>query len=151
MNDRVRRRRGAARRKRRVTTVIVATGSVALVCLSIVVAVSVRGDDEPELGAAARAGQQAAVRGGCVGCHGRSGEGVTGPAWVGLFGSTVTLDDASTVVADRNYLVESIIDPAAKKRAGGWPNMPPDSMIGNADVAAIVDYIEALATPTTQP
>ncbi len=44
-------------------------------------------------------------------CHGPNGEGGTGPAWIGLFGSEVELKDGSVVVADEAYLRRSIVDP----------------------------------------
>ena len=148
MNDRVRRRRAAQRRARLVRSALVALVAVVVVGVVVVIAVSSRGSeaDGPVLSDAARQGQQLAVQRSCVGCHGRDGEGGVGPAWVGLYGSTVTLDDGSTVVADRAYLLESIRDPRAKQVAG-YGKMPVDS-IGDADIAAIVAYIEELASPS---
>jgi cytochrome c oxidase subunit 2 len=98
----------------------------------------------------AKAGKQLAVTHSCVGCHGRNGEGGanhSGPPWVGLSGSTVTLDDGVTVVADEAYLTESIVQPKAKHVAG-WGQMP-EAGVNPSDLAAIIAYIEALATPVT--
>jgi cytochrome c oxidase subunit 2 len=151
MNDRLRQRRDARRRKQRTTRLALAVGTLVVAGVVALVAVLARGggDDGPQLSAAAQAGKDAAVRGGCVGCHGRSGEGVTAPSWIGLYGSTITLDDGTSIVVDDAYLAESILDPAAKKPAGGWPNMPAESTVNAADVQAIITYIEALATPAT--
>ena len=43
---------------------------------------------------------------------------------LGLFGKTVTLSDNKTVVADENYIRESILNPQAKLVQGFGPVMP---------------------------
>jgi cytochrome c oxidase subunit 2 len=152
MSDRARRNRAAQRRARKIRRAVAAGGALLVVGLIVVIALAVRGDDAdagPPYTALGKQGKEAAVRNACVGCHGRSGEGGlnnSGPAWVGLYGSTVELDDGSTVVADRAYLIESIVDPHAKQRAGYRQKMPVDA-IAPSDVQAIVAYIEELATP----
>ena len=50
---------------------------------------------------------------GCAACHGERA-----PTMAGLYMSQVLLSDGSTVVADEDYLRESIIEPAAKIVAG---------------------------------
>ncbi len=151
MSDRARRNRAAQRRARRIRRLLSAGVAVLVVAVVVVVALAVRGgDDGPSLSAEAQAGRQAAVRNSCVGCHGRSGEGGanrSGPTWIGLSGSTVELADGTTVVADRDYLVESIVDPHAKQVAGYAQKMPADP-VAPADVMAIVQYIEELAEPS---
>ncbi len=152
MNDRARRNKAAQRRARTVRRLSI--GGVAVIAVVVVVMVALASRDDgtnagPPLSELAQAGKEAAVRRSCVGCHGRAGEGGAGnagPKWVGLFGSTVMLDDGSTVVADRDYLVESIVDPRARQVAGYAQKMPVDA-VPEADVLAIVQYIEELATP----
>lgn len=124
---------------------------VGLIVLIAVVARGGEADAGPPYTELGKRGKEAAVRNACVGCHGRSGEGGAnnaGPAWVGLAGSTVQLADGTTVVADRNYLIESIVDPHAKQVAGYTQKMPVGA-ISASDVQAIVAYIEELATPAT--
>lgn len=57
---------------------------------------------------------------GCQGCHTISvDEGErAGPTWVGMYGHEVLLLDGTTVIADDDYLRESIMDPNAKIVAG---------------------------------
>ena len=81
---------------------------------------------------------------GCMACHGSSGEGGTGPAWKGLLGSEVTLDDGRIVTVDREYLVRSIVDPEADRPEGVVLKMPKNT-IPAQDVEAIVDYLVSLA------
>lgn len=147
-------RKSERERLRRRRTRLVGVGLAAGVVLVVVVAAMVArggGDDEgPALSALGAQGKELAVSRSCTGCHGRNGEGNTGPAWIGLFGSTRELQDGTTVVADRAYLAESIVDPNAKLVAG-YGRMPQDS-ISDADVAALVQYIVELAgAPTVTP
>ncbi len=92
------------------------------------------------LDAAARRGYDIAAAAGCMACHVASD---VGPPFAGLAGRTVTLVDGSTVVADRAYLAESITDPGAKLTAGYEVVMPANSLTVE-EVAAVVDYLEAL-------
>lgn len=101
-------------------------------------------DTGPALTTAAAEGRSIARSNGCAACHGRNGEGGPGPAFVGLFGSTVELDDASTVAADVDYLIESIRDPGAKTVAGYGIVMPTNDL-SDAEIAAVIAWIEALA------
>jgi cytochrome c oxidase subunit 2 len=80
---------------------------------------------------------------GCMACHGSSGEGGTGPAWKGLYGSKVSLEDGRVVTVDRDYLVRSIVDPEADRPAGALLKMPKNT-IPAVDVESIVDYLVSL-------
>lgn len=77
-------------------------------------------------------------------CHGRDGVGGTGPPWTGLAGSTRTLIDGTTVVADRDYLVRSLIDPQFE-RVQGFNILMPAVELTEAEVNSILDYIEEIA------
>jgi cytochrome c oxidase subunit II len=81
---------------------------------------------------------------GCAACHGSHGDGGVGPSFLGLFGSTVQLDDGSSVTADRDYLRESITDPRAKI-VEGYDVPMPDNDLSDAEIEAIIDYIAELA------
>ena len=98
---------------------------------------------ELDLSPAGEAGWRMAREKGCATCHGSAGEGGVGPAFVGLFGSEVDLQDGSTVVADEAYLMRSIEDPNADKVAGY--NLPmPQSNLSDAEIAAILDYLREI-------
>src|SRR5262249_46433938 len=58
----------------------------------------------------------------CLTCHNRQTQ--RAPILEGLYGSTVTLRDGRTVVADYGYIRESILDPRAKIVQGWEPIMP---------------------------
>jgi mono/diheme cytochrome c family protein len=159
MSDRARRNRAAQQRARRARRAVAVGVSVVVVLVVVMIALSLRGggsgDDVsgPALSDLAQRGEEMAVRYGCVGCHGRSGEGGAdraGPAWAGLYGSDVELADGSTVVADREYLIESIVDPRAKQVAGFTQKMPVEA-IPEAEVRAIVQYIVELGASAGTP
>lgn len=104
-----------------------------------------------EAGAAAPAsaaahGAELAEENGCTACHAPTREKLVGPGWGGLYGSTVTLADGSTVVADDAYLTEKILQPDAKLVAGYEVGIMPSfaEMLDADQVAAIVAYIRSL-------
>jgi len=88
------------------------------------------------------AGEQVSLDSGCSACHGPNGEGGAGPAWKGLYGSEVELDDGSTVTADEAYLTEAIRDPSAKQVAG-YGLMPANSL-NDTEIQAVVEFIRSL-------
>ena len=92
-------------------------------------------------------GRQVALTRGCASCHGLNGEGGVGPAFVGLLGRTVQLDDADPIVADEAYIVESIVDPNAK-RVDGYSLPMPDVNLSDDEIASIVAYLTEVSTLT---
>jgi len=95
------------------------------------------------LGAEAERGQRIALESGCAACHGPSWRGGVGPTWVGLAGSTITLDDGTTRVADHDYLVRAIVDPPAE-RAGTFSMKMPPNLLTDDQVSDVVAFIEAI-------
>ena len=80
----------------------------------------------------------------CVTCHLPDGKG-RGPSLVGVFGSTVTLDNGSTITADESYLRESILTSQAKTVKGYEHIMPTFQGLINEDgVAALIEYIKSM-------
>ena len=68
----------------------------------------------PPMSVPAVAGESSFTQYGCVSCHGAARP----TAWPGCTCSRVLLGDGNTVIADDNYLRESILEPAAKIVAG---------------------------------
>jgi cytochrome c oxidase subunit 2 len=97
----------------------------------------------PDLSAEAQAGRSVFRDSGCASCHGANGQGGVGPQLAGLWGTEVTLDDGTTVIADEAYIRESIVEPSAKKVDGYRIPMPANDL-DDAEVASILDYIEAI-------
>lgn len=65
---------------------------------------------------------------------------------MGLIGSTSEFADGTSLVADRAYVVESIMDPAARKVAGYSIPMPMNNL-SLSDVESITDFIAELELP----
>lgn len=101
------------------------------------------GSSDLNLTPAGQAGWELAREQGCAACHGADGEGNVGPAFAGLYGSEVALQDGSTVVADDDYLIRSIKDPNADKVEGY--NLPmPGNDLSDAEIASILDYLREI-------
>jgi cytochrome c oxidase subunit II len=84
---------------------------------------------------------------GCPTCHRFDIQG-RGPNLVGIFGKPVQLEDGRTVIADENYIRESILSPNAKIVSGFKPIMPTFQGLVNEDqVTALVAYIKSLSRP----
>ncbi|MEI7642851.1 MAG: cytochrome c oxidase subunit II [Chloroflexales bacterium] len=83
---------------------------------------------------------------GCVGCHLDNGTGL-GPSLKGVYNSTVTLDDGSTVKADDAYLHESIFTSQAKIVKGYTMIMPVYKNQLKADeIAQLIEYVKSLGS-----
>jgi cytochrome c oxidase subunit 2 len=119
----------------------------AVLGLAGLVVLSVTGCSNSEapaaLSPAAAEGREIAVARGCTSCHGGDFDGGVGPTWIGLFGSEVPLIGGGMVIADREYVVESIVDPNAERRLGNALQMPKVSLTDD-EVERIVDYIVEL-------
>jgi cytochrome c oxidase subunit 2 len=100
------------------------------------------GGDQPP----ADAGRELFTSLGCITCHGS-----VAPTMAGLFGTTVRLQDGGTVVADENYLRESILDSTDKIVAGYAPIMPSfRGQISEEQLMQLISYIKSLRDPAEQ-
>jgi len=129
-------------RPRALVRVAVAT----LVAGAIVAACGSDGGTDVALSPQGEQGREIVRSNGCAACHGQNGEGSAGPSFVGLYGSTVELEDGETVVADEAYLFESIRDPGAKVVDGyGFP-MPTNDLT-DSEIESVIAFIRDLAEP----
>jgi cytochrome c oxidase subunit 2 len=84
----------------------------------------------------------------CQTCH-RSDSAGRGPRLDGLFGQPVALSDGRTVVADAEYIRESIVTPSAKVAAGYQPIMPTfQGQVTEEQLLQLVAYIQSLSSPS---
>jgi cytochrome c oxidase subunit 2 len=92
------------------------------------------------------AGKVATEFRGCQACHAEDVDGI-GPKYAGLFGSQRELEDGSTVLADRDYLRESILYPGVKVAKGYNPNGMPANIgqsLSEDELEWVLDYLESL-------
>lgn len=81
----------------------------------------------------------------CLTCHRLDGTPGVGPSLAGVFGSQVPLSDGSTVLADDNFLRESIMVPTAKVVRGFQPVMPPfQGLVSEEQLLQLIAYIKTL-------
>jgi cytochrome c oxidase subunit 2 len=71
-----------------------------------------------------------------------------GPNLQGIYNKPVLLEDGRTVVADENYVRESILNPTAKIVSGFKPVMPTfQGIVSDEQLNALVAYVKSLAQP----
>lgn len=109
---------------------------------STAVAMAPAAKPEDQQAAMASAGAELFKKLGCISCH-RAQAGALGPSLVGLFGHQVSLQDGSTVVADEDYIRESILNPQAKIVAGYQPIMPTfKGLVNEEQLMQLLAYIK---------
>lgn len=82
----------------------------------------------------------------CNTCHGE-GDGARGPNLDGLYGSEVELATGRTVMADENYLRNSILSPGSQMVAGYQPLMPTfQGQVSEEQLNQLIAYIKSLGT-----
>jgi cytochrome c oxidase subunit II len=98
-------------------------------------------------GSLAQNGQTLFLQLGCSTCHRFDVQG-RGPNLIGVFGKPVQLEDGRTVIADENYVRESILVPAAKVVSGFKPIMPSfQGQVSEDQLNSLVAYIKSLNQP----
>jgi cytochrome c oxidase subunit II len=82
---------------------------------------------------------------GCATCH-RSDVQGRGPDLQGIYNKPVLLEDGRTVIADEDYVRESILNPTAKIVSGFKPVMPTfQGIVSEEQLNALVAYIKSLS------
>jgi cytochrome c oxidase subunit 2 len=98
-------------------------------------------------GSLAATGESVFQQLGCPTCHRADTQG-RGPNLVGLFGRSVQLEDGRTIVADENYIRESILSPSAKVVSGFKPIMPVfQGLVSEEQLTGLVEYVKSLSKP----
>jgi cytochrome c oxidase subunit 2 len=87
---------------------------------------------------------------GCSGCHALQGA-IRAPLLNGLYNSPVALSDGTTVIADRQYLRDSILLPNKQITAGYQALMPTyQGQLSEEQVNALVSYLMSLKNQPDQ-
>ena len=86
---------------------------------------------------------------GCATCH-SGAKGAQGPDLAGVFGSEQKMADGEVLVADENYLRESILTPHRKLTEGYLGIMPSyQGIVNEQQLLEIMAYIKSLADDAT--
>jgi cytochrome c oxidase subunit II len=98
---------------------------------------------QSDAGTLAVRGPALLARYGCDGCHASGGRA---PALAGLYGHRVSLASGGTVIADEDFLRQSLMSPRASAVAGYPPIMPSYAgRMPETDLADVIMYLESLA------
>lgn len=118
---------------------------LALVAACVLLCFTAACSSEPplDLSPEAAAGRDIANSKGCASCHGKNGQGVTGPSLQGIYLAQIPLEGGGTVLADDEYLARSMTDPQADI-VRGWTLKMPRTELDDSEVAAIITYIKEL-------
>lgn len=101
-------------------------------------------------GTLAQNGQALFSQLGCSTCHRFDVQG-RGPNLTGVYGKPVLLEDGRTVIADENYVRESILIPGAKVVSGFKPVMPSfQGQVSEEQLTALVAYVKSLSLSSSQ-
>ena len=85
----------------------------------------------------------------CNTCHTNDAT-ARGPVLTSLFGKPVTLNDGRVVIADENYIRESILNPQAKIVQGFGPIMPTfQGQVNEEDLLKLLAYVRSLGVERT--
>lgn len=103
------------------------------------------GEPAVALSPEAERGETVFTANGCQACHTITGEKRIGPSLLGVFGAEQALADGTVVVADRDYIRESILEPQQKVVAGYESQMPSYAdLLTEEDLAHLVEYVASL-------
>jgi cytochrome c oxidase subunit II len=105
----------------------------------------VAGPQPPEGKSMAEWGKELYNTKSCATCHSIDGSTMTGPSLKGIFGTPQPLADGTSVVADENYVKESVLNPQAKIVRGFNPVMPSyQGVLKQTEQTAIIEFIKSL-------
>lgn len=94
----------------------------------------------------AEAGELLVQRKGCVQCHSSTGAPGVGPTFKDLYGHDVPLKGGGAVLADENYIRESILEPMASIVAGFEPVMPTFAgKLKDKEITYIIAYLKSIS------
>jgi cytochrome c oxidase subunit 2 len=107
--------------------------------------------DDVVLSAAGERGKELARTQGCISCHSADGSRSTGPSWKGIAGTTVELEDGTSVVRDDAYLRTAIVASRGQV-VDGYANIMPvyEGELTEAEIADLIAYLRDLA-PAEEP
>jgi cytochrome c oxidase subunit 2 len=102
-------------------------------------------------GSLASQGEQLFQKYACNTCHTNDATG-RGPVLAGIAGRAVPLANGQSIIADDNYLRESILNPTAKVAAGFQPIMPTfQGQVSEEDLIRLISYVKSVPAPGKQP
>jgi cytochrome c oxidase subunit 2 len=94
----------------------------------------------------AEVGQAVHKEKGCVQCHSVDGTAGTGPSWKDVFGAERQFAAGGSLIADEDYIRESILYPAKHVVAGYENNMPSfQGQIKDQEITGVIEYMKSIS------
>lgn len=96
------------------------------------------------------AGRDLMMAEGCISCHSTDGTMIAGPTLKNIWGRSVTVVENGkerTLTADRDYLIEAIVDPSRNMVKGFDPIMPPYEYLTPEQLEHMLEYMRSLSEP----
>jgi cytochrome c oxidase subunit 2 len=94
-------------------------------------------------------GQRVVWESNCKACHSVDGSAGTGPTWQGLLGREEVMADGSIVIADEEYIRNSICNPNDQIVEGYQPNVMPqnfcEGVLSDYDLDSVIAFIVYLS------
>ena len=90
-------------------------------------------------------GKTIATNNACMTCHSTDGSRLVGPTWQNLYGKERPLESGETIVADEEYLRESIVEPGAKIAQGYPPSMVAYDQLSDSEINSLIAYIKSMS------
>ncbi|TVR29669.1 MAG: hypothetical protein EA390_09330 [Balneolaceae bacterium] len=100
---------------------------------------AVRGDDDVSV----ERGERLYIQYACQACHSLDGRSLVGPTFADLYGSERNFTDGTSAIADEEYLIESIVEPAVKIVEGYDNVMVAYDFLSEAELQSLVEFIKA--------
>lgn len=90
-------------------------------------------------------GAELYVSKGCKDCHSLDGKTGTGPSYLKLFGSQKEFTDGTTILADEEYIRNSILNPSSQVVKGFYPVMPSnEGLLNDKEVKSLITFIKSI-------
>jgi cytochrome c oxidase subunit 2 len=80
---------------------------------------------------------------GCNACHSVDGSPGIGPTFKGVYGHNVELANGTQVLADDNYIRESILEPSAKIVKGFSDGLMPKIAMPEKEIVGLIEFIKS--------
>jgi cytochrome c oxidase subunit 2 len=102
-------------------------------------------------GSMAQAGEKLFGELGCITCHKPDSTGRS-PSLLNVYGHPVQIEGRGTVMADENYIRESIVNPRAMVVQGYQPVMPTfQGQVSEEGLLQLIAYVKSLSRPSERP
>lgn len=103
----------------------------------------------PDTTAPAAYGETLYQQRGCKGCHSIDGTKIVGPSFKESYGNERAFVNADPMIADENYIRESILYPKAKIVVGHQPVMPSyKGQLSDDDIYCLIEYLKTVSDYT---